>query len=257
MANKQKWVESIMTVNEGNRSFVAHRILLPLYRRAGSESIRALLRRRIMRLEGGPATSLTIREILVELYDLEVGLHSSWPHDRKPRVFQRGTRVGRYAFVANTVRTYTRNHPMDTKSTHGLFYNPGLGKVKGDPVEFGNLMIGHGAVVEHNAIILPPTESIGEGALITAGSVVYTNVPPYAVVSGFPARVTGYRFSKEVIDRLIKSRWWEKTPAELTSDTEYLRSLLGESVHDPHRPSTDSSSATGNPDPAVSKISHT
>lgn len=224
----------------GIRSRLAHSLLLPFYRKANSETLRAPLRRLIMRLEGGPLTSLTVREILRRFYELEVGLHSQWPHTHKPQVFQRGTCIGRYAFVADSVRTYTRNHPMETKSTHGLFYHPGLGKAGNSRLEFGRLMIGHGACVEHNAIILPPTERIGEGAYIKAGSVVYTDVPPYAIVSGFPAVVRGYRFEKDVIARLLESQWWERSPEALEADPDYFCRLAGESSAELARGAADS-----------------
>ncbi|MDQ0205052.1 hypothetical protein [Pectinatus haikarae] len=49
---------------------------------------------------------------------------------------------------------------------------------------------------------------IGNGACVTAGSVVTENVPPYAVVGGSPARIIKYRFSRDVINKLQKIKWW-------------------------------------------------
>lgn len=48
-----------------------------------------------------------------------------------------------------------------------------------------------------NAVILKGV-TIGEGAVIAAGSIVSKDVPPYAVVGGSPARVLKYRFSEAV-----------------------------------------------------------
>ena len=48
-----------------------------------------------------------------------------------------------------------------------------------------------GASIGANATILPGLE-IGRGAMIGAGAVVTRSVPPYAVVSGNPARISGY-----------------------------------------------------------------
>jgi virginiamycin A acetyltransferase len=166
-------------------------------------------------MEGGPAFSLTIREILRKFYRIDIGLYTHWPFRMKPAVFHPGTTFGRYSYIADTVRTFTLNHPMNVKSTHGFFYNPLLGKIKTAPLPRINLVIGHGVWIGHNTIILPPTERIGDGAIITAGSVVHTNVPPYSVVSGHPARVMRYRFSPQIITELLASRWWEKSPGEL------------------------------------------
>ncbi len=48
-----------------------------------------------------------------------------------------------------------------------------------------------GASVGANATILPGLE-IGLGAMVGAGAVVTRSVPPHAVVTGNPARITGY-----------------------------------------------------------------
>ena len=189
---------------------------MPLYARMQSERFRAWLRRRVLAVEGGPLHSLTVREMFRRFHRVEVGLYSAGPCEMPPNVFHPGTKLGRYCCIAETVRTFTRNHPMDILSTHGFFYNPGLGKVRGEPIQFNSLNIGHGVCIGHNAIVLPPTTRIGDGAIIGPGSVVCTDIPPYAIVSGYPARVTGYRFDKEIIAELIASCWWEKAPAELT-----------------------------------------
>lgn len=202
------------TLADGRRSPASSLILL-LYRRLGSERFLVRLRRLCLALEDGPGRSLTIREIFSKHYRVQVGLHTLGPCSGPPKVFHSGTSFGRYAYVAESVRTFTRNHPFETKSTHGLFYNAELGRVKGPPLKGVQLRIGNGVWIDHNAIILPPTESIGEGAVIMAGAVIYTNVPPYAIVSGFPARTIGYRFPKPRIEELIASRWWELPPAKL------------------------------------------
>lgn len=204
---------------EGNASLICSSVAIHLYRRFGSEAVRSRVRRLVIRMEGGPARSVTIREILRQLYGVNIGLHTRWPHKMKPAVFHPGTNFGRYSCIADTVRTFTRNHPLNTRSTHAFFYNSALGKVKGGPIQFNNLEIGNGVWIGHNAIILPPTERIGDGAVITAGSVVCSNVPPYAIVTGFPARVVGHRFSKETIAELLASRWWERSPEELAGST--------------------------------------
>ena len=34
------------------------------------------------------------------------------------------------------------------------------------------------------------------------------DVPPYAIVGGVPAKVIRYRFSPEVIEKLLELQWW-------------------------------------------------
>lgn len=166
-------------------------------------------------MEGGPAYSASIRSVLHKYYGIEVGCCSYWPWRQKPLVLHRGTRIGNYCYVANTVRTFTRNHPFHLLSSHGLFYNPELGRVTGPPVCFGKLDIEHGAWVGDRAIILPPAHRIGIGAVVRPGSIVCMDVPDYAIVDGFPARIVGWRVDKSLIPRLISSRWWEQAIVDL------------------------------------------
>ena len=178
-----------------------------------SETIRRRLRGVTVFLEGGPARSLTIRAILRRHYGVDLGLHSMSPCVAKPQVLHRGTTVGRYSAIADSVRTFTRHHPMNTRSSHGLFYNPALGWARAAPLAFGTLAIGNGVSIGHNAIILHPAKKIGDGASIAPGAVVYFDVPAYALVEGNPAAVVGFRFGKDEIERRLASRWWEKSPS--------------------------------------------
>ena len=55
--------------------------------------------------------------------------------------------------------------------------------------------------------------TIGEGAVVAAGSVVTKDVPPYSVVGGVPAKVIKYRFDDETIkkhEEMLKEKYSEK-----------------------------------------------
>ncbi|MBQ6226487.1 MAG: galactoside O-acetyltransferase [Bacteroidaceae bacterium] len=41
---------------------------------------------------------------------------------------------------------------------------------------------------------------IGRGAVVAAGSVIRTKIPPYAIVAGNPAKVVGFRFTPEQVE---------------------------------------------------------
>ena len=61
-----------------------------------------------------------------------------------------------------------------------------------------------GASIGGGAILLPGI-TIGRGAIVGAGAVVTKSVPPYAIVTGSPARITGY-VEKTDSNRLAKNR---------------------------------------------------
>jgi len=49
---------------------------------------------------------------------------------------------------------------------------------------------------------------IGDGAVIASDSNVVSNVPPYAIVGGNPAKVIKYRFPEKIIEALLRIKWW-------------------------------------------------
>lgn len=72
----------------------------------------------------------------------------------------------------------------------------------------GDIVIGNDVWIGYEAVIMAGV-TIGDGAIIGTRAVVTRDVPPYAVVGGIPAKVIRQRFPDEVIDVLLKVRWWE------------------------------------------------
>jgi carbonic anhydrase/acetyltransferase-like protein (isoleucine patch superfamily) len=72
----------------------------------------------------------------------------------------------------------------------------------------GSIVVGNDVWVGTRAIILSGV-TIGDGAIVAAGSVVTKDVPPYAIVAGNPARLIRYRFSDETIAAMCRIRWWD------------------------------------------------
>jgi serine acetyltransferase len=66
--------------------------------------------------------------------------------------------------------------------------------------------------------------SIGNGAIIGAGSVVTKNIPPFAIVVGRPARIVRYRFNDSKIREILKTEWWT---LDLKEAKEKIDSLEG------------------------------
>lgn len=177
--------------------------------RLRSRRVRAAIRRLIARLEGGEPYSATLRRVFRDYHDVDVGRYT---HGGcfVPFNFGRFTTIGRYCSIAMTARAFTRNHPMEWKSTHAIFFNPLFGYCREDRIEYSPLRIGNDVWLGEGSIVMPNVGQIGDGAVIGAGAVVNKDVPPYAVVVGNPGRVVRYRFSEPTIRELLASRWWEQ-----------------------------------------------
>lgn len=168
----------------------------------------------IYKLEGGGLYSKTLRRIMKDHHNVEIGKYS-YEGCFNPTLIEPFTKIGRYCSIARCVRIITINHPMEVKSTSVLFWHPESKFYKEDLCRWSPITIENDVWIGHGAIILPNVTHIGNGATIAAGAVLNKNVPPYAVVVGNPARIVRYRFTKEIIDELLASRWWEKDIDEL------------------------------------------
>jgi acetyltransferase-like isoleucine patch superfamily enzyme len=133
--------------------------------------------------------------------------------------------VGAYCAIGARTAINPFNHPVDWLSIHEFQYHPrsfdwvpeynDFTRLERTPDMFQHVTIGNDVWTGHNVNILPGV-SVGDGAVIGAGSVVTKDVPPYAIVAGAPAQVRRMRFSERVIDRLLRLRWWDLELSELS-----------------------------------------
>lgn len=105
-----------------------------------------------------------------------------------------GTIIGADAILDGRKEIYI-GHSVNISSEVALWtlqhdpQSPDFG-TKGGPISIGNR-----AWISFRATILPGV-TIGEGAVVAAGSVVTKDVPPYTIVGGIPAKPIGSRSSE-------------------------------------------------------------
>lgn len=72
----------------------------------------------------------------------------------------------------------------------------------------GDVVIGSDCWICTNAMILSGV-TIGHGAIVAAGAMVYRDVPPYSVVGGNPGKFIRWRFDEETRQTLLDAAWWD------------------------------------------------
>ena len=219
MSNKYAQKNQSKSRKEGKEAWLVGELLFRLYGLSTRRSFRGFVRDIVLRLEGGGHFSRTIRRIFSVYHQIDIGMYTSGPCSSFG-CFPPGTKIGRYSGVfERTVRAFPANHPMDRISTHALFFNPRLGYAKPEAdIKRKGLIIGNDTMIYHNVTIVPSVNRIGDGAVVGAGAVVTKDVPDFAVVVGNPAKIIGYRFSKETQLKIKASKWWDKDLRDLDLD---------------------------------------
>jgi virginiamycin A acetyltransferase len=175
---------------------------------------------------------------LVKSPKVEVGEYTYYDDPDDPEAFERDCVlydvgperlvIGRYCAIASRVRFILpgANHADIGPSTFpfGIFGGPWettMDLVMGGPSR-GDTVVGHDVWLGYGALVLPGV-TIGHGAVVAAASVVASDVPPYAIVAGNPARVVRTRYEADDVDRLLRAAWWDWPPALVT---EHARTIM-------------------------------
>jgi glycosyltransferase family protein len=128
--------------------------------------------------------------------------------------------IGRYCSLAEDIHFIIDINHDYKKVCQGRingapYHRPELIKRKGQIIIMNDCWIGE------NVTILSGV-TIGNGAVVAANAVVASNVPAYAIVAGNPAKVIGYRFTKEQIDALQLIRWWNWSADKVLANADLL-----------------------------------
>lgn len=114
--------------------------------------------------------------------------------------------IGKYCQIGSDVAIHSTNHPIHYLSTYinANLFNGDLVRLK----EMKKITIGNDVWIGHNVIIVGDV-TIGNGAILAAGSVVTKDVAPFSIVAGVPAKQIKMRFSNQIIKEIEELKWWD------------------------------------------------
>lgn len=126
--------------------------------------------------------------------------------------------IGRYTSIGDNVEIFGDiNHDytsvymgliLDYGTENGVDVRSKVGQnYKGLPHK-GMCVIGNDVWIGQDTKIMAGI-TIGNGAVIAAGSVVTRDIPPYTIWGGNPAHQIKERFPKEIAKKLQQIAWWE------------------------------------------------
>jgi acetyltransferase-like isoleucine patch superfamily enzyme len=132
--------------------------------------------------------------------------------DKYPHIY-----IGDFCSIADDVEFMPGgNHRIDWVTTYPfreMWDLPGAYQ-DGNPGSKGDTVVGNDVWIGRGSRILSGV-TIGDGAVVGGYSVVASDVRPYAIVVGNPASEVGRRFSDEVVEKLLRIRWWDWPDAVL------------------------------------------
>ena len=150
------------------------------------------------------------------LYNVRLGNYSSVRDKSKVM----NAEIGNYSVIAKECLIGVGVHPTNYLTCHSIFYKNspwGFHPEWVKPIEnvAKTTHIGNDVWIGARSLVMDGV-TIGDGAIVAAGSVVAKDVPPFAIVGGAPAKLIRYRFPQEMIDRLEDIKWWNLPDEKIT-----------------------------------------
>lgn len=120
-----------------------------------------------------------------------------------------GISIGEFVSIGENVDFMLGGeHPTNCGSTFPFieYFAEGQREITGTK---GEIVVEDDVWIGSHSVILSGVK-LGQGSIVAAGSVVTKDVPPYAIVGGAPAKLIKYRFSQEIIDKMLAKADYSK-----------------------------------------------
>jgi virginiamycin A acetyltransferase len=134
--------------------------------------------------------------------------------------------IGKFCMIASGVEFIMNgaNHLANAVSSYpfAIFGDDWAHAMEGKTYpQKGDIVIGNDVWIGYQATILSGV-TVGHGAIIGSKSVVASDVPPYSIVAGNPARIIRKRFDEETIEKLLALAWWDWDLEKITKNVAHL-----------------------------------
>lgn len=114
--------------------------------------------------------------------------------------------IGSFCSIANNVSFFENSHNPKNLTTYFIFKNL-FKEGREEIISKGQIRIGSDVWIGSGVTILSGVK-VGSGVVIAANSVVNTDLPPYSICAGTPAKVLKYRFEEKMVKKLLVLKWW-------------------------------------------------
>jgi virginiamycin A acetyltransferase len=137
--------------------------------------------------------------------------------------------IGRFCALARDVKFIMNgaNHKISGFSAYPFsIFGNGWERITpqaGDLPYKGDTVVGNDVWIGYDSLIMPGV-TIGDGAIIASRSVVVSDVEPYSIVGGNPARLIRMRFPDETVEKLLAIKWWDWDADKITRNLENITS---------------------------------
>lgn len=143
--------------------------------------------------------------------------------------------IGKYCAIANGINIITLNHDYNFPAIQGTLYKnffnsshpgcitdpPNKERTKGDVIIGNDVWIGEDVFISSGV-------RVGNGCCIGAKSIVTRDLPDYSICVGSPCKAVKKRYDQDIIDFLLKIKWWDWEDSKIRNNREFFYTNLNE-----------------------------